>query len=466
MRRQSAQDHLVEGAHPLANAPVPGADRAFQKGFRRVGHHQLGVEHLEHAETMAHRTRPQVAVEGEMLGGQRGQREAGLRVAVVGGIGRFLPVIRVRGPGRLVQHDELAFAPAQRGFDRIRESRADALAQDEPIHHGLDGMLLRLGEPHGFRAAVEFDDLAVQPHAHEAFALHFFEYVAELARLPPDDRREQDQPGIRLQGEDLVDDGLGRLAAQGAAGGGIVRLADAGVEQAQVVVDLGGGGDGRARVAGPGALFERDGGGQPFDEVHVGLLQLVEELPGVGGKALDVAAAALGVEGVEGEAAFARTARPREHDQLAARERQAEILQIMLARAADSDSLLGHSEIAFAPPDFDTTKDIQQSTPRLPKPMNSSSFPEVPAATAAAHNGDSIMVSRAELMELHNKFRAVKHSACNALAVIMALSEMAERNPTYVEKLTKTVLSKSPQMVTELRTFDDEFRALLKSQPD
>ena len=75
-------------------------------------------------------------------------------------------------------------------------------------------------------------------------------------------------------------------------------------------------------------------------------------------------------------------------------------------------------------------------------------------------------VSRAELMELHNKFRAVKHSACNALAVIMALSEMAERNPTYMEKLTKTVLSKSPQMVSELREFDDEFRAILKGLPE
>ncbi len=79
---------------------------------------------------------------------------------------------------------------------------------------------------------------------------------------------------------------------------------------------------------------------------------------------------------------------------------------------------------------------------------------------------DDAPVSRAELLELHNKFRAVKHSACNALAVIMALSEMAERNPTYMEKLTKTVLSKSPQMVSELRDFDDEFRALLKGLPE
>ena len=97
--------------------------------------------------------------------------------------------------------------------------------------------------------------------------------------------------------------------------------------------------------------------------------------------------------------------------------------------------------------------------------MNSSSQP-VTAAPTPIPGGDDLPVTRAELMELHNKFRAVKHSACNALAVIMALSEMAERNPTYVEKLTKTVLSKSPQMVSELRTFDDEFRVLLKGQPE
>ncbi len=98
--------------------------------------------------------------------------------------------------------------------------------------------------------------------------------------------------------------------------------------------------------------------------------------------------------------------------------------------------------------------------------MNSTSPSEATAVKPMTDQPDGPPVSRAELLELHNKFRAVKHSACNALAVVMALSEMAERNPTYVEKLTKTVLSKSPQMVTELREFDDEFRALLKAQPE
>ena len=98
--------------------------------------------------------------------------------------------------------------------------------------------------------------------------------------------------------------------------------------------------------------------------------------------------------------------------------------------------------------------------------MNSSSPAELPESDISVPGAELVRVSLAELMELHNKFRAVKHSACNALAVIMALSEMAERNPTYVEKLTKTVLSKSPQMVNELRDFDDEFRAMLKAQPE
>ena len=98
--------------------------------------------------------------------------------------------------------------------------------------------------------------------------------------------------------------------------------------------------------------------------------------------------------------------------------------------------------------------------------MNSSSTSATDMPPTSSPAGEDAPVSRAELLELHNKFRAVKHSACNALAVIMALSEMAERNPTYVEKLTKTVLSKSPQMVSELRTFDDEFRALLKGLPE
>jgi chromosome condensin MukBEF ATPase and DNA-binding subunit MukB len=58
-----------------------------------------------------------------------------------------------------------------------------------------------------------------------------------------------------------------------------------------------------------------------------------------------------------------------------------------------------------------------------------------------------------ELAQLQKKFSEIKHSINNALAVMMALSEMSQRRPDYAEKLATTVLSKAPQIVSSLREF-------------
>ena len=83
--------------------------------------------------------------------------------------------------------------------------------------------------------------------------------------------------------------------------------ADAGVEQAQEIVALGGGGDGGARVARGVLLADGDGGSDAVDVVHVGLLHALQELAGVGGERFHVAALAFGVDGVEGERGLARS---------------------------------------------------------------------------------------------------------------------------------------------------------------
>jgi hypothetical protein len=62
-------------------------------------------------------------------------------------------------------------------------------------------------------------------------------------------------------------------------------------------------------------------------------------------------------------------------------------------------------------------------------------------------------VSPGELVELQKKFSEIKHSINNALAVMMALSEMSQRRPDYAEKLATTVLSKAPQIVSSLQEF-------------
>ena len=107
---------------------------------------------------------------------------------------------------------------------------------------------------------------------------------------------------------------------------------DAREEHAQVVVDLGDGADGRARVLRGGLLLDRDRRRQPLDRVDLGLLHLLQELARVGRERLDVAALPLGVDGVEGERGLARAGEPGDHDELVARDLEVDVLEVVLAR--------------------------------------------------------------------------------------------------------------------------------------
>ena len=64
-------------------------------------------------------------------------------------------------------------------------------------------------------------------------------------------------------------------------------------------------------------------------------------------------------------------------------------------------------------------------------------------------------ISDKDLKELQAKYSEIKHSVNNALAVMMALSEMSQRRPDYAEKLATTVLSKAPQIVSGLQEFTE-----------
>jgi len=126
------------------------------------------------------------------------------------------------------------------------------------------------------------------------------------------------------------------------ARGRIVWLANRRIKNAQIVVYFRSRRDGRTGVASGRTLLDGDGRREPFNEIDIGLLHLVEKLPGVGRKALDVTALALGVKGIEGKGGFARTAQAGHHDQLLARDFQRQIFEIMLSRACDFDCICSH----------------------------------------------------------------------------------------------------------------------------
>ncbi len=72
-------------------------------------------------------------------------------------------------------------------------------------------------------------------------------------------------------------------------------------------------------------------------------------------------------------------------------------------------------------------------------------------------------VPASEVLALHERFREIKHSVNNTIAVFMALSELAQRNPAHYEKLTQAVLTRCPEMVTQLQGFQQEIMAKVKA---
>ena len=197
-------------------------------------------------------------------------------------------------------------------------------------------MLAVLGE---LRRLIELVDPAVDAHPDETARPQLLEQLLILALALAHHGGEQQQAGVLGQRQHLIHhlgDGLGgeRPIVIGTA-----RLAHAGVEQAQVVVDFGDGAHGGTRVVGGGFLLDGNRRRQPLDVIHVGLFHHREELPGVGRQGFHIAPLALGVEGVEGERRLARTGQPGDHDQAIAGQRQVDVLEVVGAGTANPDML-------------------------------------------------------------------------------------------------------------------------------
>jgi len=90
-------------------------------------------------------------------------------------------------------------------------------------------------------------------------------------------------------------------------------------------------------------LLDGDGWREALDVVHIGLLHHLQELPGVRRQALHVAALTFSINRVEGERRLSRAGKAREHDEGIARQLKVDVLEVMLARAANDDlAVLGH----------------------------------------------------------------------------------------------------------------------------
>ena len=134
--------------------------------------------------------------------------------------------------------------------------------------------------------------------------------------LPAPYRRGDHLDPAGPQGQDLIHHLVHRLPFDGLAALWAMGLADAGIEQAEIIVDLRHRAHGGAGVVGGAFLVDADGRGKPLDIVHVGLFHLAQKLPGIGGQGFHIPPLAFGVNGIKGQGGFAAAGKAGEYDQL------------------------------------------------------------------------------------------------------------------------------------------------------
>jgi len=335
---EPGEDHAPQVAVRLA----PGQDDALEDRDRRIAEDELRAHLLPHPEAAARRARAEGRIEREVPRLELGHRGA------AGGAAEALGEQPAFGGRAVVPHDlDDAVGQLERGLERVGEASAVLAPDGEPVHHDRHVVILAAVERGG---RGDLDERAVHVGAHVALLAHLLEEVAELPLPAPDHRGEHLEARPRRPREHDVGDLPRAHPLDRPPAGGAVRGAGAGVEQAQVVVDLGDGADGRARVVAGALLLDRDGRREPLDGVHVGLLHEPEELPRVGRQRLDVPPLPLGVDRVEGERRLAAPRQPGDDGQAVARDRHVDVPQVVLAGAADDQSpvggVVGHSPVS------------------------------------------------------------------------------------------------------------------------
>ncbi len=343
-------------ADRLDEAPVvhrrrahPGRQRPLGDRERRIGDAELGIDDPLEAEAVAALAGAVRGVEGEDPRLDLGHRGAAVEAGELLAEDEDLAALAGARPRQRLRPGDLAAAlgaldqldldqsvgEAGGRLDRLREALAQALLHDQPVDHDRDVVLEALVEDD---LLVEAPQLAVDDRAGVALLAHLLEQPAVLALALADDRRQDHEAGLVRERHHPVGDLLDRLTGDRLAAGRAVRLADPRPEQAQVVVDLGHGADGRARVARGRLLVDRDRRAEALDRVDVGLVHLAEELAGIGRQGLDVAALALGVDRVEGEAGLAGAGESGHHDEGVARQLDVDVLQVVFAGTGDNDA--------------------------------------------------------------------------------------------------------------------------------
>ena len=303
--RHGFQQLVGEGPVLSGGLPALDGDGAPVYGQASVGDQELGIELHAVAQAQTVGAGAEGIVEGKAPGLDLGNGGAAV------GAGKVLAELAHLAPHHV--HLQQALRQGQGVLHGVRQSSLDAGADHQTVHYHLDAVLEVLVQPDLLGDIVL---AAVYAQTGVARLSGPVDDLGVLALAAPDHRRQDLEAGPFGQAHDLVHHLVHALAGDLPAAVRAVGDADPGVEKTEVVVDLRHRAHRGTGVAVGGFLVYGNGRGEAVDLLHVGLLHLAQELPGVGGQGLHVAPLALRVDGVEGQGGLSAARKARQHHQL------------------------------------------------------------------------------------------------------------------------------------------------------
>jgi hypothetical protein len=231
-----------------------------------------------------------------------------------------------------------AFAPAQRGLERIHDPlppvRGDLGAVEDDREGSVFRNELRVLQPHD----VALLEHAAEPRLGEGLAHDRGLHLAAHAVREADEHRV----AIGLA-EERLEDRRRRVAQDHLAAAPALEGCRACVEGPQVVGDRGHRAHGRARGADGRGAIHGYGRQHAVDALGPGPVEPLQELPRVGAEGLGVASVAFGVEDVEGERGLSGARHAGDRGDRSHRNADGDALQVVLAGPFDVDlSAHGH----------------------------------------------------------------------------------------------------------------------------
>jgi len=148
----------------------------------------------------------------------------------------------------------------------------------------------------------------VHPHPHIAILGQGFQDFGMFSLAASDHGGKNEDFTALGKLEDCIYHLLHRLLTDGNAASRTIGAADAGVKQAQIVIDFCDRSHRRAGIAAGSLLIDGNRRGQAFNGIHIGFIHLTQELAGVGRQGFHISALALGIDGVKGQGRFPRAA--------------------------------------------------------------------------------------------------------------------------------------------------------------